>query len=125
MKPLQKHYQMFVILCILPFTKSINRWLRLFTTLTSIICLFIEFISFMASLVFVINNFSIDFVNAICAYHQIVGSLIAIFSLLTAYIKRDNLKKTFDDFQTFYDSSKSINLIWNNDTIYTSNFSLS
>lgn len=106
MRPLEENYRLFVVLCICPSAKSINCLMKMFNILISISCIFIEFIALIASFAFVLKYFSINLEIAICACYQIGAGFIVIYSLITAFIKRDDFKETFERFQDFYDTSK-------------------
>lgn len=106
MKPLQKIYQRFVILVICRSHKKINFAIKLCHISISIICLISLTINLIASFVFFKKFVSTELASAICAIFQICGLSIAIYTLITAYIKHHDIKKIFDAFQEFYDESK-------------------
>lgn len=108
MKPLQDSYRIFAFLCICPSEKPISRWNFYFNILISILSLSLVFIGLIASSAFVSKYLSINLTNALCACYQIAAGISAIYSFITAFIKRDDLKETFDKFQTFYDTCKNI-----------------
>lgn len=107
MKLLQENYKIFVFLGICPPDKPTSRWKKLFYISILINCLSVVIIALISSAVFFMKNISSDLENAICACFQIAAALTAIYSFITTYIKRHDLKETFDAFQTFYDASKS------------------
>lgn len=106
MKPLQEIHWIFVILGICPPSKPIGRWLKIFNNSFSIFCLTILFIASISSSIYFIKYFSIDLLSAICAVYQIVGAVISIYTLITAHVKYLDIKKIFNDIQTFYNASK-------------------
>lgn len=107
MKPLQKIYRIFVLLGVCPPAKRISLWMKLFNVSVSIICPILLLISLISSAVFCLKYFSIDLVNAICAIYPVSGLATGLFSLFRVHIKRRDIKKIYDDFQTFYDTSKN------------------
>lgn len=106
MKPLRESYQLFVFFYVCPPDKPICRWLKLINHFLTISCVIVLFMALISSGIFVIKNFSTDLANAICAYYQIAGLISSIYSIITSYIKRADIKKIFDNFQLFYDASK-------------------
>lgn len=106
MKPLQENNRTFTLLGICSTAKSMDRWKILFYIFVSISCPSISFIGLIASSVFFLRNFTTDLANTICVGYEIVAMMIALYSLIIAHIKRDDLKRIFDDFQDFYNTSK-------------------
>lgn len=101
MKPLEENYRVFTLLTICSPAKSISRWKKLFYFFLLISYILIQFILLIASFAFVLKYFSTDLENAICACLQIVASMTAIYSFITAYINCDEFKEIFDNFQIF------------------------
>lgn len=110
MKPLQDSYNIFVHLCICPPIKLISRRKKMFNIFLSIFCPTLLIIGLIGSFVYFIRNFRSDLASTICAINQIFGTLIGLYTLFMAHVKRRDIKQMFDNFQTFYDASKWI--IW-------------
>lgn len=107
MKPFKENYRIFALLGFFPSEKRPIRWKKILKL--SILIFFATEITILlfASAVFALNIFSTDRTSAIAACFQICGLITVQFSLISAYIKRNELKEIFDQFQTFYDTSKS------------------
>lgn len=106
MKPLQEIYQIFVLFSICSSKKRIGLQWKFFHAFISLFSLIVQIVTFIASFNFVIKYFSIDLTNSICAFYQIAGTGIAIYTIIISHIKCDNLKEIFDIYQSFYNACK-------------------
>lgn len=106
MKPLQEIYKIFVFLCICPSVQPMSHRMKLFFIFMAAFRPTILSISCIASFNFIVKYFSIDLANALCAGYQISGSINAIYSAITAYMKCNDFKEAFNAFQAFYDASE-------------------
>lgn len=106
MKPFEESYRIFTILGICPPEKSIKRSEKWFNIFVSILCPTLTTITWTASIVFVKKYFSTDLATTICAFTQVAAGVTALYALIIAHLKRDNLKKNFESFQCFCDTSK-------------------
>lgn len=107
MKPMHEINRRFVLLCICPPDKPLNRRTKLFNISFVILNLIIMMYLLFGSMFFCARNFSTDLVHTICAVLQICVAFLGLNSLFTAFIKRSNNKNIFDAYQTFYNASKS------------------
>lgn len=98
MKPLHKIYKPYLS------DESISRWIKIRNAFTLVFCSMILFVAFISSLVFCIRSYSSDL--AILGVCQLVGALTGLYALVTAHVKRRDIKKMFNNFQTFYTASK-------------------
>lgn len=106
MKPLKENYKIFVLLGICPPDKPISRRMSIFHILFSVFCTINLFVGLIGSTVFCLKNFSSDLGNGIFGIGQMFATGTCLHALITAHIKRHEIKKIFDDFQTFVDASK-------------------
>lgn len=99
-------YQRFVIMSIIPPDKPISRHMKFLKITISTIFLIGLFTTLYGSFFYTLKYISTEMANAICAIFQICGLILAIYSIFMAYIKRHDIKATFDDFQIFCEASK-------------------
>lgn len=106
MKPLHENYRIFVLLGICPPDKPIThqmRWLNV-TILISFPAIMLFMLT--GSFVFIVKHILTDLAMAICACFQIGAVGMALYLFITAYVKRNDLKEIFDNYQAFYNTSK-------------------
>lgn len=106
MKPLKESYRILAMLGICPPLQPISCCKKLFQNSILILWAIGLFLYFIASLAFLIKSISIDLTSVISTIFQLSAIITALYSLTTAYIKRNELKNMFDAFQIFYDASK-------------------
>lgn len=109
MKALEHSYQILALLCVCPPDDPTNKWIQWRNTIISALTIVLIMVPNVASIVFMVQYFTIDLASAFCACYQAAALTKCIYTLFVAYIIRDDIKKAFDALQAFYDSSKESN----------------
>lgn len=106
MKRLKEIYQIFVLLCICPPVKSLKFRIKMIYILISVFCSILLICALIANAVYLMRNLLTDLASTVCAIYQVVALVSGLYSFFLAHVKRHDFKRDFDDFQTFYDTSK-------------------
>lgn len=105
MKPLYLSCQLLTLLGICPLTEPVNPWMKWGRIFVTFFWPFTFVTLLIASYAFVVTYISTDLADAICGCFQISGFSTALYALITAHIKRDDVTNIFYSFQAFYDES--------------------
>lgn len=106
MKTLKKNYQLFILLNICPPDNTISDRMKLFNRFVSILCPTMVCMAYVVSAGFVAQAFLTDLTNTICAIFQISELTASLYTFLMAHINRKNITEMFNNFETFYNTSK-------------------
>lgn len=107
MKVLEQSYQILVLFGVCPPDDPTNKWIQWRNAIFSVLTIVLIIVPNVASIVFMMEYFTIDLASAFCACFQAAALTKCIYTLFVAYIIRDDVKKAFDALQAFYDSSKN------------------
>lgn len=106
MKILQPLYEALVLLRICPPNRQISRRRKIVNIIVSITCPAICLVGTIASYLFFQKFFSTDLASAICAIYQIVAAVLCVCLMSIGHFKWRDIKKNFEDFESFCDMSK-------------------
>lgn len=106
MKPLNRSYHVFVLLCICPPDQFANRWIKFRNITFSIMGLTLILLGNISGFIFIMKFAKIDLIQTMFAVLQTAALTGAIYTLIMAYVLRTKIQSVFNIFQHFYDSSK-------------------
>lgn len=106
MKPLEQSFKTFVLLCICPPDPTADKWIKLRNF--SFLSLAISFVLLgnISSITFIMKYIGTDLENSLFACLQVAALTETIYTIFVALLIRNKITMIFDEFQTFYDSSK-------------------
>lgn len=107
MKVLEHSYQILVLLCVCPPDDPTNKWIQRRNAILAVLTIVLIMVPNVASIIFMVQYFTIDLASAFCACYQAAALTKCIYTLIVAYIIRNEVKKAFDALQAFYESSKN------------------
>lgn len=106
MKSLKENYRIFILLGICSPDKPIKYWMKLIYILISVFCAMVFVANFLSSFIYFERYISNDLADSICVVYQIIGAVIGFYSLVIAHVKRQNIKKIFENVKAFYNACK-------------------
>lgn len=104
MKPFERSYDIFALICICPTDRSANKWIKFRNIAFSFMAFLFMFTTQIGSYTFIIKYIKTDLVRAIFAVLQAAALTETVYTIITAYLLRNEIQSIFVAFQTFYDS---------------------